>query len=114
MIVLKSPSEIERMRRASRIVASVLQRLRGEIQPGVSTVELDRIAEAEAVAAGAKPAFKGYGGYRHALCCSVNSEVVHGIPGSRKLVEGDIVSIDFGVILDGFHGDAAITLPVGA
>lgn len=114
MIVLKSPQEIERMRVPCRIVAEVLQILKGTAQPGTTTLSLNQSAEKEAVRRGAKPAFKGYSGYPFALCCSLNEQVVHGMPSGRKLVEGDILSIDFGVIYDGYFGDAALTLAIGA
>jgi methionyl aminopeptidase len=113
MIVLKSPREIGIMRRAGRIVAEILERLRQEAKPGVTTLDLDALAERLTRGAGALPAFQGYRGYRHALCTSVNEQVVHGIPGRRVLKEGDIVGIDFGVIVEGFYGDAAVTVPVG-
>lgn len=112
MIVLKSPREIEKMRAAGRIVAEVLEVLRASVRPGITTLRLNELAEREAVKHGAKPAFKGYSGYPYALCCSLNAQVVHGMPGTRELVEGDIVSLDFGVVVDGFYGDAAITVPV--
>ena len=96
-----------------RIVAEVLEILKGTAKPGITTLALNQIAEKEAGKRSAKPAFKGYSGYPHALCCSLNEQVVHGMPSSRKLVEGDILSIDFGVIYDGFYGDAALTLPIG-
>jgi methionyl aminopeptidase len=114
MIVCKSPAEIERMRAANEVVAAVLTDLRGAIRPGVSTGELDAIAEAKIVGAGATPAFKGYHGYPATLCVSINDEVIHGIPSPhRLLVEGDIVSVDVGAVLDGFVGDSAVTFPVG-
>ncbi|RNC69347.1 MAG: type I methionyl aminopeptidase [Desulfuromonadales bacterium] len=112
MIVLKTPSEIERMRSASRIVAEILEVLRSEVKPGVATIELDKRAEAEAKKRKARPAFKGYSGFPYSLCCSLNDQVVHGMPSTRVLVEGDIVSLDFGVVYDGYYGDAAITVPV--
>lgn len=114
MIILKSPSEIEKMRAAGRIVAEVLAILRDEVRPGVTTISLDKLAEREAARLKAKPAFKGYSGYPYSLCCSLNEQVVHGMPGSRELVEGDIVSLDFGVVYHGYYGDAAITVPVGS
>lgn len=114
MIVLKSPQEIERMRIPSRIVAQVLETLKDTARPGVTTLQLNQIAEEEALRLGAKPAFKGYSGYPYTLCCSLNDQVVHGMPSGRKLVEGDILSIDFGVIYGGFFGDAAVSLPIGA
>src|SRR5207247_8415856 len=117
-IELKSPEEIEKMSRASRIVAEVLEALRHQIKPGVTTEELDRFAEKFILERGGKPAFKGYRVrdkvYQHTLCVSVNEEVVHGIPSHRVLKEGDIVGLDIGVVVDGYYGDAAITVPVGA
>lgn len=101
------------MRASGRMVAEILGILTPLVKPGVTTIELDRIAEQEALKRGARPAFKGYSGYRYSLCTSVNDQVVHGIPGERKLLPGDIISLDFGVLLDGFYGDAALTLPVG-
>ncbi len=113
MITLKSKRELEIMRAASRIVAEVLQELRPRCKAGVTTRELDRIAEETTVAAGATPAFKGYRGFPRSLCASLNQEVVHGIPGNRALKEFDIVGLDFGVLYQGYYGDAAITVPVG-
>ena len=113
MIVCKSPREIEQMRRANVLVAEVLAELAGMVAPGVTTAELDAAAERLVRAAGAEPAFKGYRGYPATLCASVNDEVVHGIPGKRALTEGDIISLDMGVKLDGFYGDSAVTVPVG-
>jgi len=113
MIHLKSPEELEIMDRANRIVHKVLQRVSSEVAPGVALRELDAVAESTTKSLGGKPAFKGYHGYPASICLSVNDEVVHGIPGERKLQEGDILSVDFGVVLDGYYGDAACTLPVG-
>jgi methionyl aminopeptidase len=113
VIILKSPQEIEKIRAASRMVAEILQVLKAEAKPGVSTLKLDEIAERESLRRGAKAAFKGYSGFKHAICASVNSEVIHGIPSKRLLVDGDILSIDFGILHDGFYGDAALTVPVG-
>jgi len=113
MITLKSRRELDIMREASRIVAEVLQALRPSCQPGVTTAELDRIAEEHTSRRGALPAFKGYRGFRHALCASINQEVVHGIPGDRELRDGDIIGLDFGVLFDGYYGDAAITVAIG-
>ena len=114
MIVCKSPAEIDRMRAASGVVAAVLTDLAGAMAPGVTTRELDERAETSIRAAGATPAFKGYHGYPAALCVSINDEVIHGIPSpTRRLVEGDIVSVDVGAVLDGFVGDSAVTFPVG-
>jgi methionyl aminopeptidase len=113
VIVCKSPSEIERMRVANVLVADVLAELAALVKPGVTTAELDTAAEKMVRAAGAEPAFKGYRGYPATLCASVNEQVVHGIPSSRALLEGDIISLDMGVKLNGFYGDSAITVPVG-
>jgi methionyl aminopeptidase len=113
MITRKSAPELELMRAANGLVASVLAALRRLVAPGVSTLELDVVAERQVLEAGAVPAFKGYHGYPATLCASVNDAVVHGIPSATPLVEGDIVSIDMGVVLDGFYGDSAITVPVG-
>ena len=114
MIVKKSPSEIQKMRVANALVAEVLNELRSVVQPGVTTVELDTLAEDRVSAAGAIPAFKGYHGFPSTLCTSINDEVVHGIPSGRVLQSGDVVSIDLGVVVDGFYGDSAVTLAVGA
>jgi len=114
VIILKSPREIEKMRVSGRIVAEVLGILKARIRPGITTLELNELAEAEARRRKARPAFKGYNGFPYSLCCSVNEQVVHGMPNSRELVEGDIISLDFGVVVDGFYGDAAITVPVGS
>lgn len=114
MVVLKSPREISRMRDAGRIVAEVLGILREKVCEGVTTLELNDLAESEAAKRKAKTAFKGYSGYPFSLCCSVNDQVVHGMPGKRPLQNGDILSIDFGVVYNDFFGDAAVTLPVGA
>ena len=114
-IVCKSASEIEKMRRSGRIVRQVLDSVRDAVAPGVTTMDLERIAEKKIRDSGAKPAFKGYYDYPCVLCTSVNNEIVHGIPSERRVLkEGDIVSIDTGVVLDGFYGDAAITVPVGS
>ena len=112
-IVLKSPREIELMREAGRVVAQVLERLKKEVAPGRKTVELDRIATEEIARRGARASFLGYRNYPAHICTSVNDEVVHGIPGERVLREGDIISLDVGAILEGFQGDAAITVGVG-
>ena len=119
MIMLKSPAEIEIMRRANVIVGEVLAELRGRVRPGVTTGELDRVAEEMTRARGALPAFKGYevAGrvFPRAVCISINEEVVHGIPSdARRLEEGDIVGLDFGVNYEGYYGDSALTVPVGA
>ncbi|NPV84201.1 MAG: type I methionyl aminopeptidase, partial [Candidatus Aminicenantes bacterium] len=109
----KSEAEIEMMQKSSQIVARILSELREMIKPGMETRELDAYAEARARQLGAVPAFKGYRGYPASLCISVNEEIVHGIPSGRRLQEGDIVSLDFGVVYEGFYGDAALTVPVG-
>ncbi len=114
MIFVKSEAELGLMRQAGYIVATALQTLREAVRPGVTTGELDKIAERHIRAAGAEPSFLGYYGYPASVCVSVNEEVVHGIPGERILHAGDIVSIDIGAKINGFHGDAAITVPVGA
>jgi methionyl aminopeptidase len=113
MIILKSRQEIEKMRKSNAIVAAILEELRKKIRPGVKTIELDRLSEEMALKKGARPAFKGYRGYPYSLCTSVNSEVVHGMPSERELKEGDIISLDFGILNDGYYGDAAVTVPVG-
>ncbi len=113
-IVYKSKDEIEKIRVSSQLVAETLRRLADAIGPGVTTLELDRMAEAYVAEHGAVPAFKGYRGFPASVCVSINEEVVHGIPSaSRRLEEGDIVSLDFGVLKDGYYGDAAVTVPVG-
>lgn len=119
MITLKSQRELDKMRRAGEVVAKVHQRLSELIQPGITTIELDRIAEEIIRSCGAIPSFKGfpcaYGGidFPGSICTSINDQVIHGIPGNIVLKEGDIVSVDAGAILDGYHGDAARTFPVG-
>ncbi len=114
MILLKSAAEIAKMEVASRIVAEILAEVKEYLRPGVETRELDELAEKGCRRHRVEPAFKGYRGYPASLCIAINEEVVHGIPGNRKLKAGDIVSLDFGVRYDGFYGDAAITAPVGA
>ena len=113
MIVLKSDEEIKRMAEVCRIVAEVLEGLKKHVSPGVTTKELDEVAESYIISKGARPAFKGYRGYPSTLCASVNEQVVHGIPSADKLKNGDIISIDVGAYYKGFYGDSAITLPVG-
>lgn len=114
MIVLKSDDEIKRMADTCRIVAEVLEDIKAQVVPGVTTGELDRRVESSIRSRGGRPAFKGYRGYPASVCTSVNEQVVHGIPGSVRLREGDIISLDIGVQYKGFYGDSAITLPVGA
>jgi methionyl aminopeptidase len=112
-IVCKSAAEIGRMRQSGRIVRQVLDHVRTVVAPGVTTMDLERIAEKKIAELGAKPAFKGYYDYPCVLCTSVNEEIVHGIPSEKRMLkQGDIVSIDCGVVLDGYYGDAAITVPV--
>ncbi len=114
MIVCRSLAEIEKLRRVNQLVATILAELRGMVAPGVTTQEIDELAERRVREAGAVPAFKGYHGYPATICASVNEQVVHGIPSSaRPLVEGDILSVDMGAKLDGFFGDCAVTVPVG-
>jgi len=118
LIVIKSAAEIEKMRQSGRIVAEVLQCMRERVTPGVTTAELNELAEAVIRKHDAVPSFKGYpSGSSHpfpaSICASVNEELVHGIPGPRVLQSGDIISVDVGAILNGYHGDAAVTLPVG-
>jgi len=112
-IVCKSAAEIEKMRKSGRIVRQVLDHLRTLVKPGMSTMDLERAAEQKMKDLGAKPAFKGYYDYPCVLCTSINEEIVHGIPSDKRVLKtGDIVSIDCGVVLDGYYGDAAITVPV--
>jgi methionyl aminopeptidase len=113
MIVLKSKSEIDQIRKSCRIVASALDDLKKVIEPGVTCRELNELAEKLIVKEGALPAFKGYRGYPAVLCTSVNEQIVHGIPDERRLKEGDIISLDLGARLNGFFGDCAVTVPVG-
>ena len=113
MIILKSRHEIDRMRVACRIVAEVLEGLRSLVCPGVTTFDLEQFASAESLKRNAKCAFRGYHKYPSSLCCSPNDQVVHGLPNKNPLKSGDIISLDFGVVYDGFYGDAAITVPVG-
>ena len=114
MIVCKSSAELEKMHQAGLIVWGALEKMRGMIRPGISTRELDQFAEAYTTERHARPAFKGYRGYPGSVCTSINQEVVHGIPSaSRRVSEGDILSMDFGVELSGYFADAALTVPVG-
>jgi len=114
MINCKSQAELEKMRRSGHIVRQVLQEVKAMVAPGVSTMDLERAAEDKIKELGAKPAFKGYYDYPCVLCTSVNNEIIHGIPSAKRVLkEGDIVSIDCGVVLDGYYGDSAITVPVG-
>ncbi len=113
MIIYKTEKEIQAMRKSSQVVAKILSELKKMIKPGIKTKELDCYAESRAKELGAMPAFKGYRGYPASLCVSLNNEVIHGIPSNREIRRGDIVSLDFGVLYDGFFGDAALTIPVG-
>jgi methionyl aminopeptidase len=113
VITRRSAAEIATMRRAGRVVAEVLGLVEEELRPGVSTAHLDRIAEEHIRKAGGTPSFKGYYGYPSSLCISIDREVVHGIPGDRTIANGQVVSIDAGAIIDGYHGDAARTFIVG-
>lgn len=114
MVLLKSPAELEKMRRAGAVVAQVLVEIAELVKPGATTADLDLFAQTRTKELGAKPAFKGYHGFPATLCVSVNEEVVHGIPSKKRILkEGDIVGIDFGVILDGWFGDSARTFAVG-
>lgn len=113
MIIIKKDTEIEYMRRAGKVVSNTLAKLQEVVKPGITTAELDRLAEDMILRQGARPSFKGYHGFPASICASVNNEVVHGIPDTRVLMEGDIISIDCGAYLNGYHGDAARTIPVG-
>jgi len=113
MIMRKRAEELEKMRRAGRVVGEILAILQAAVRPGVTTLELDEIAEREIRARGAIPSFKGYRGFPATICTSINSEIVHGIPGSRRLKEGDLIKLDAGAIVEGYHGDSAVTVPVG-
>ena len=110
MITYKSSDEIARMRRAGRIVAGTIDRLLEQVRPGISTADLDRIAEQSIKREGAVPSFKGYRGFPATICTSVNEQVVHGIPGRRVLREGDLLKLDVGAIWEGYHGDSAVTV----
>jgi methionyl aminopeptidase len=112
--VIKTVKEVEKMRRAGEIVREVLHAVREMVKPGVTTLELENVAEAMIAEAGAKPAFKGYHGFPCVLCTSLNDQVVHGIPSAKTVLrEGDILSVDCGAVIDGYYGDSAITIPVG-
>src|SRR5689334_24345636 len=114
MINCKSQSELAKMKRSGQIVRQVLDAVKALVAPGVSTMDLEHAAEEKIRELGAKPAFKGYYDYPCVLCTSVNNEIIHGIPSEKRMLkEGDIVSIDCGVVLDGYYGDSAVTIPVG-
>jgi len=113
VVVVKSAHEVEKIRRSNQVVAEILSILKSKIQPGVDTLYLNDLAERLARKRNAAPAFKGYRGFPYSLCASINDRVVHGFPSKKPLLEGDIISLDFGVLLDGYYGDAAITAAVG-
>ena len=113
MIILKSLDEIEKMRASGKIAVAAMEAVAAAVRPGISTKALDKIALDVITKSGAKASFKGYNGFPGAICASVNDEVVHGIPGKRRLEEGDILSIDLGAIYHGYHSDMARTVPVG-
>ena len=113
MIALKTSAELSRMRTSGRMVAEVLKMLESRVEPGVTTLELNRLAEDQCRKWKARPAFKGYGGFPFTICASPNDRVVHGFPNAEPLKSGAILSIDFGLVYDGFYGDSAVTLPVG-
>ena len=113
MLILKTRAEIEQMKVSSKIAAEVLKKIEKEIVPGVTTGELDKIVESLINERGGKPSFKGYRGYPASICASINEEVVHGIPGAKKIKDGDLLKVDIGVFKEGFHGDVTITYAVG-
>jgi methionyl aminopeptidase len=113
VIIRKSPGELARMRRAGRVVAATIERLLAVVRPGMTTADLDRVAERHIRDLGALPSFKGYRGFPASICTSLNEEVVHGIPGGRVLREGDLLTVDVGAIWEGYHGDSAVSLFVG-
>lgn len=113
MVQIRSKRELDLMRKSGELVARVLFELTKATKPGTTLLELNNLAEELTLSMGAKPAFKGYMGYAHSLCTSVNEQVVHGVPSNRKLEEGDIIGLDFGLVYNGFYGDSAVTVPVG-
>jgi methionyl aminopeptidase len=113
VIILKNRDETATMRRAGEVVAAAIEATRAAIRPGVTTEELDHVAAREIAARGAEPSFLGYRGFPATICTSVNDEIVHGIPGGKRVQEGDLVKLDVGAIVDGFHADSAVTIPVG-
>jgi methionyl aminopeptidase len=113
VIILKNRDETATMRRAGEVVAAAIDAARAAVRPGVTTAELDHVAAREIAARGAEPSFLGYRGFPATICTSVNDEIVHGIPGERRVKEGDLVKLDVGAIVDGFHADSAVTIPVG-
>ncbi len=110
---IKTPRELERMKKAGKVVAHTLKALQAAVVPGITTADLDFVARSEIARHGAIPSFVGYRGFPAAVCVSINNEIVHGIPGERVINEGDLVSVDVGAIVDGFHGDAAVTVGAG-
>ena len=114
MIPIKTPEEIELMQKSGQILAKIMRELKVKVEPGITTKELDKLAEKLIFDCEVKPAFKGYNGFPAVLCTSINEQIVHGVPSNRKLIEGDILSLDFGVIYDNFCSDMAVTLPVGS
>ena len=114
MVSIKTPEEIAIMAQAGRILARVIRELKARVAPGLTTQELDKLAEELILSYGAKPAFKGYGGFPNSLCTSLNEQIVHGVPSKRRLIEGDILSLDSGVIYQGFYSDMAVTVPIGS
>jgi len=113
MITCRAPAEIEKLRRSGRIVRQILEETREKARPGVATLELEKFVEKRLGQLGARPASKGYRGYPWCLCTSINNEIIHGMPSNRELCEGDIIGLDLGVIVDGYYGDSALTVPVG-
>ncbi len=113
MITIKTPEEIEKMREGGKILAGIMEELKKRVKPRITTKELDRVAETLILKSGGKPSFKGHQGFPAALCTSINEEIVHAVPSQRKLKEGDVISLDLGMLYKGFHTDMAITLPVG-
>ena len=113
MVILKSPREIRKIRTSNQIVAEILSILESEVKPGVNTLYLNSLSEELTREKKAKPAFKGYRGFPYSLCASVNEMVVHGFPSKKPLKEGDILSMDFGILFDGYYGDSALTVAVG-
>jgi methionyl aminopeptidase len=114
MISIKTPEEIEIMAQAGRILAKIIRELKAKAEPGLTTQELDKLAEELILSYGAKPAFKGYGGFPASLCASLNEQIVHGVPSQRRLIEGDVLSLDLGVVYQSFYSDMAVTLPIGS
>jgi len=114
MIPIKTQEEIEIMQKSGQILAKIMRELKARVEPGITTKELDKLAEKLIFNHGAKPAFKDYNGFPAVLCASINEQIVHGVPSNRKLIEGDILSLDFGVVYNNFYSDMAVTLPIGS